>query len=287
MKKNATLPSRSAYIPEHIAIVMDGNGRWGKAHGKDRSFGHRAGLKNLRKILRAAREQGVKAMTLYSFSTENWRRPASEVRFLMGLLAQFIDRDIRELKREQVRVRVIGNRKNLSSQLLQMVEKAEQATKDNDAFHLMVAFNYGGRDEIARAAQRLAKKVEAGELTADQIDETIFARHLDLPDLPPPSLFIRTGGDLRMSNFLLWQLAYAELYFTQTLWPDFSADELRKAIHAFQDRDRRFGALSENESELDGELALSAGDISNEILRRPDGQAECASALLPTKKESA
>jgi undecaprenyl diphosphate synthase len=227
--------------PRHVAIIMDGNGRWASRRGVTRLEGHRAGVEAARRAVRAARDQGVMTMTLYSFSTENWSRPDWEVRHLMGLLRRFFQDDLSELAGEGVRVRIIGDHSSLPRDLYKLVTEAEERTCHNSAFTLQIAFNYGGRDEIVRAARTLARAASDGTATADTIDEAAFSAALDTADVPDPDLLIRTSGEQRISNFLLWQAAYAELVFLDCLWPDFGGEELAEAIALFRSRDRRYG----------------------------------------------
>lgn len=230
----------SGAVPRHIAIIMDGNGRWAKARGRPRAFGHKAGVKAVRRVVKAAGGLGVTHLTLYSFSTENWRRPPDEVEALFELLRGFVEADLERLASEGVRVHVIGRREGLGVDLLQIIEKAERRTVENDRFHLHIAFNYGGRDEIVRAARR-ALEVFASDPGA--LDEAGFARFLDTAGTPDPDLVIRTSGERRISNFLLWQAAYAEFVFVDTHWPDFDRAALESALEAYRARTRRFGGL--------------------------------------------
>ncbi|WP_157019789.1 isoprenyl transferase [Mesorhizobium xinjiangense] len=230
--------------PSHIAIIMDGNGRWAKARGLPRAAGHRAGVEALRRTVRAVGEQGVAWLTCYAFSSENWSRPQSEVSDLLGLLKIFIRRDLAELHQNGVRVRVIGDRKGLKSDIRTLLEEAEALTADNDAMILIIAFNYGSRDEIARAAAKIARMAANQEISASQITPETFAAFLDTAGVPDPDLIIRTGGDQRLSNFLLWQAAYAELVFAPCFWPDFTESDLVAAIEEFGGRDRRFGKVA-------------------------------------------
>ncbi len=227
----------------HAAIIMDGNGRWAAARGLTRTAGHRAGVDAARRAVRAARDLGIGALTLYSFSTENWRRPAAEVRDLMGLLREFIGEDLPELKESGVRVRIIGDRPNLDLDLRALVSRAEKETQGNDRFLLQIAFNYGGRDEILRAAKKLAADAAAGRVDPARVGEAEFAAYLDTGDAPDPDLVIRTSGELRTSNFLVWQAAYAEYVFLDVLWPDFGARDLETALVEFARRDRRYGGV--------------------------------------------
>lgn len=229
--------------PLHVAIIMDGNGRWAAARGLPRAEGHRAGVEAARGAVEAARDLGVGVLTLYSFSTENWRRPAGEIRDLMNLLRQFIFQDLPTLKKEGVRVRVIGDRESLDQELRLLVARAESDTAGNTRFLLQIAFNYGGRDEIARAARAIANEVAARGLSPEEVTETAFAARLDTAGAPDPDLVIRTSGEKRISNFLLWQAAYAEYVFLDVLWPDFDRAHFARAIEEFRKRERRFGGV--------------------------------------------
>ena len=231
-------------VPRHVAIIMDGNGRWAAARGLPRTEGHRRGIEALRRTVRAAGEIGIEILTIFSFSSENWSRPRSEIRDLMGLLRHFIRNDLLELHRNGVLIRVIGGRDDLDPEIRRLLEEAESLTKDNAALTLVVAFNYGGRQEIARAAQRLAGEVAAGRLPASAITAERLAAALDAPDLPDPDLVIRTSGEQRLSNFLLWQAAYSELVFVPIYWPDFDRSALEGAIDEYRRRQRRFGGLA-------------------------------------------
>lgn len=231
-------------IPRHVAIIMDGNGRWAAARGLPRVEGHRRGVEALRRTLRAAGEIGIQFITIFSFSSENWSRPASEIRDLMGLLRRFIRNDLAELHKNGIRIRVIGERDNLDADVRRLLEEAEELTRDNDRLTLVVAFNYGARQEIAGAVRRIAEEVAAGKLDAASIDANTVSRFLDAPDLPDPDLIIRTSGEQRLSNFLLWQAAYSELVFVSTFWPDFDRGTLENAIAEYSKRERRFGGLT-------------------------------------------
>jgi undecaprenyl diphosphate synthase len=229
--------------PRHVAIIMDGNGRWAAARGLPRVEGHRRGVEALRKTVRAASELGISVLTIFSFSSENWSRPQSEIRDLLALLRRFIRNDLAELHKSNVHVRVIGERDDLPTDIRALLEEAEDLTKHNDGLMLVVAFNYGARQEIARAARRLALEVLEGRLSADDITPDLLARHLDQPDLPDPDVIIRTSGEQRLSNFLLWQAAYSELVFVPIYWPDFDRAALEGAITEYRRRERRFGGL--------------------------------------------
>jgi len=226
-------------VPTHVAIIMDGNGRWARARGLPRVAGHRAGAETLRRVLRDVIELGIKVLTVYAFSTENWRRPEREVRALLSLFGRMIDNELDELKRNGVRIRHVGRTERLSPQLVKKIRYAEQVTQENDRLILNVAFNYGGRAELVDAVRRIV----AEGLAPEQIDEQTIAEHLYTAGMPDPDLIIRTGGEMRLSNFLLWQGAYAEFYVTPTFWPDFDREELLKALLDYQNRQRRFGGL--------------------------------------------
>jgi undecaprenyl diphosphate synthase len=226
-------------IPSHIGIIMDGNGRWAQEHGLPRLEGHRAGTDNIRRVLEACGEYGIKIVTIYAFSTENWQRPLDEVRGLMGILERVMEKEVGNLHQEGVRLRHVGELEGLSDKLRRAVLDAIELTKDNEDLTLNVAFNYGGRAEIVRGARRLLEdNVDPGN-----VDEELFGRYLYTAGLPDPDLIIRTGGEMRLSNFLIWQSAYAEYYSTPTYWPDFDKEELTKALQAYAQRDRRFGRL--------------------------------------------
>ena len=229
--------------PRHVAIIMDGNGRWAAARGLPRVEGHRRGVEALRKTVRAASELGISVLTIFSFSSENWSRPQSEIRDLLALLRRFIRNDLADLHKSNVHVRVIGERDDLPTDIRALLEEAEDLTKHNEGLMLVVAFNYGARQEIARAARRLALEVLEGRLSADDITPDLLARHLDQPDLPDPDVIIRTSGEQRLSNFLLWQAAYSELVFVPIYWPDFDRAALEGAIAEYRRRERRFGGL--------------------------------------------
>lgn len=230
--------------PAHVAIIMDGNGRWAKARGLPRLAGHKAGVEALRQAVRAAGEFGVSWLTVYAFSSENWSRPKSEVSDLMGLLKLFIRRDLAELHQNGVRVRIIGERRGLEGDIKVLLEEAEALTAGNDAMNLVIAFNYGGRDEIARAAQKLAADAVSGRIAPGDITADFFAEALDTHGIPDPDLVIRTSGELRLSNFLLWQAAYSEFVFLPCYWPDFTREHLADSLREFAARERRFGGPS-------------------------------------------
>ena len=230
-------------VPRHVAIIMDGNGRWAAARGLPRAEGHRRGVEALRRTIRAAGEIGIKIVTIFSFSAENWSRPASEIGELMGLLRRFVRNDLAELHKSNVRVRIIGERTGLDPDIGRLLTEAEELTNKNDGLTLVVAFNYGARQEIVRAVQRITDEIANGRMTSAGIDMDSITRFLDAPDIPDPDLIIRTSGEQRLSNFLLWQSAYSELVFVPTYWPDFDRATLESAIREYQQRERRFGGL--------------------------------------------
>jgi undecaprenyl diphosphate synthase len=237
------VPLSGFETPRHVAIIMDGNGRWASARGLPRGEGHRRGVEALRKTVRAAGEMGISILTIFSFSAENWTRPVSEIRDLMGLLRRFIRNDLAELHQNGVKVRVIGERGDLDPDIRRLLEEAEELTRNNDHLTLVVAFNYGARQEIARAARRIATRIKTGEIEPGAITAELLGENLDAPDLPDPDLIIRTSGEQRLSNFLLWQAAYSELVFVPTYWPDFDRAALESAIAEYHRRERRFGGL--------------------------------------------
>ena len=229
-------------LPRHIAIIMDGNGRWAQARGLPRIAGHRRGAEAVRRTLAAAAELGIPYLTLFGFSSENWKRPLTEVDDLMGLLRHYLRGEIAELHRNGVRLRVIGERARLAPDIVSLIGNAETLTRDNGGVNLTIALSYGGRAEIIAAMRTIAAKAASGQLRADEIDEAVISRHLFTADIPDPDLLIRTSGEQRISNFLLWQCAYAELVFTKTLWPDFGRADLEQAIADYGGRERRYGA---------------------------------------------
>ena len=233
-----------ARLPQHVAIIMDGNGRWAKGRGLIRTAGHKAGVSALKQVLKVAIDLELPALTVYAFSTENWKRPHAEVDFLMGLFSEFLAKEIDEMDEDNVRLHFIGRIDELSPALCRQAREAEQRTKDNTGVRFNVAMNYGGQDELLRAMQAMAAEAAAGRLAPEAIDEAELERHLDTVGLPPVDLVIRTSGDLRLSNFLLWQAAYAEFWFTETNWPDFTPACFVGALQDFGRRDRRFGGLS-------------------------------------------
>ncbi|WP_280137788.1 isoprenyl transferase [Aureimonas sp. AU12] len=230
--------------PQHVAIIMDGNGRWAKARGLPRTMGHRRGVEAVREAVRTARHLGIRYLTLFAFSSENWRRPADEVGELLRLLKIFIRRDLADLHREGVKVKVIGAREGLPPDIRSLLEEAEQLTRANEQNVLVIAFNYGARDEMARAMRRIAEKLVTGEATIDAVTPEYVDEHLDTAGIPDPDLIIRTSGELRLSNFLLWQAAYSEFAFLPCLWPDFDRKAFEDAVRDYAMRDRRFGGIS-------------------------------------------
>ncbi len=234
----------SAHNPRHVALIMDGNGRWAAGRGLPRSAGHRQGVEALRGAVRAAGEFGIEYLTIYSFSSENWSRPAEEVSFLLDLLRRFIRQDVAELHQAGVKISVIGDREGLEPGIVALLEDAERLTCDNTKLKLIVAFNYGSRQEITRAARAIAEKVRDGRIDPADITAPVLANHLDTAGIPDPDLLIRTGGEQRLSNYLLWQCAYTEFVFVDEHWPDFSAEVFARAIAEYQSRDRRFGGLA-------------------------------------------
>lgn len=230
--------------PSHVAIIMDGNGRWARARGLPRAMGHQRGVDAVRRTVRAAGDMGIGYLTLFGFSSENWHRPATEVGELMGLLRRYLSLEIAELHRQGVRLRIVGDRERLARDIVDLVEHAEALTADNTGLRLTVALSYGGRDEIVVAARRLAERARSGTLDPVDIDEATFESELETGDLPPPDLLIRTSGEKRISNFLLWHCAYSEFVFLDVLWPDFDAEHLELAVREFACRDRRFGKVA-------------------------------------------
>ncbi len=239
----ATAGPETGTVPRHVAIIMDGNGRWAKARGLPRVAGHRAGAEAARRALRAAGEAGVECLTLYAFSSENWRRPKTEIADLTGLLRFYVQRELDSLHREGVRLKVLGDHNAFESDVARMVDNAIARTAGNSRMTLAIALNYGSRNELVGATRRLAEQVAAGELGADEIDEALIDAALDTGGLPPLDLLIRTSGEQRLSNFLLWQAAYAELLFVDTLWPDFDEAQMRAALAEYARRERRYGGL--------------------------------------------
>ncbi|SFH95788.1 polyprenyl diphosphate synthase [Modicisalibacter xianhensis] len=236
---------QSSQVPRHVAIIMDGNNRWARAHGMSGIRGHHAGVESVRAVIRRAVERGVETLTLFAFSSENWKRPAGEVRALMELFLMALKREVRKLHEHDIRLTIVGERDAFSKSIQQHIQRAEALTQDNRGLHLIVAANYGGQWDIAMAARRLAARVESGEMHAADIDEAALDREIITNSAPPVDLCIRTSGEQRISNFLLWQLAYSELFFSPRLWPDFDADAFDEAIDAFAGRQRRFGKTQE------------------------------------------
>lgn len=230
-------------VPEHIAIILDGNGRWAKSKGMPRTYGHTIGAKNVETICRAAHDLGVKYVTMYAFSTENWSRPDDEVSALMKLLGEYIKTCMKTAKKDNLRVRFIGDLTKLNDSLRKAIEELTEYSSKFTGLTLTIAINYGSRDEMTRAIRRISSDVKAGNIDVDDIDEKMFSSYLDTKDIPDPDFMIRTSGEQRLSNYLLWQLAYAEFYFTPVPWPEFTPDELKKAIEEYDRRNRRFGGI--------------------------------------------
>lgn len=233
----------SGPVPNHLAVIMDGNGRWAKMRNLPRIAGHRAGMKTVKEIVKASDEIGVKYLTMYAFSTENCKRPREEVDFLMKLPQEFLSTELEELIERNVQIRMVGSKDELPAHTLKALETAEERTKQNTGLQLIFALNYGGRKEIALAVKDIGTRLQAGEIDLEQLDEEMISRHLYTSDIPDPDLLIRTSGELRLSNFMLWQLAYTELWFTDVLWPDFTREHLYQAIAEYQGRARRYGAV--------------------------------------------
>ncbi len=244
--QNATQPkATSKVIPKHVAIIMDGNGRWAQQRGKNRSAGHKAGVKSVRRITEAALEAGVECVTLFAFSSENWRRPETEVTLLMELFLFVLKREVKKLHKNNIRLQIIGARDKFSEKILNALDAAESLTAANTGLNLFVAADYGGKSDIANAAKQVCNKVLSGDISVDQIDDGLLSEYVSMSGYPAPDLFIRTGGEKRISNFLIWQLAYAELYFTDILWPDFGKEQFSEALNWFETRQRRFGKTGE------------------------------------------
>ncbi len=237
------MEEKNKNVPQHVAIILDGNGRWAKKRGMPRNYGHAQGAKNVEVICRAAWNMGIKYLTVYAFSTENWRRPQDEVDALMKLLNQYMKNCQRTAKKNNMRVRVIGDKSRLSEAIQRDIAQLEEATKTYDGLNFTIALNYGGRDELTRAIKNIARSVKDGEISPEEITEERISAALDTAGLPDPDLMIRTSYELRISNYLLWQLAYSEFYFTEVPWPDFDEEELQKAVEAYRQRDRRFGMV--------------------------------------------
>ncbi len=234
-------------VPQHVAIILDGNGRWAKAKGMPRNYGHAQGSKNVERICEEAWRMGIKYLTVYAFSTENWNRPESEVSALMKLLRNYMKTCLKTAAQNDMKVRVLGDLDALDEDIRSRILELEEATKDNGGLNFQIALNYGSRDEMIRAMRRLAKDCVDGKVTPEKIDEATFESYLDTRGIPDPDLLIRTSGELRLSNYLLWQLAYTEFYFTEIPWPDFTKEELEKAIAQYNKRDRRYGGVKEEE----------------------------------------
>jgi undecaprenyl diphosphate synthase len=232
-------------LPQHIAIIMDGNGRWAQKHTLDRIRGHKKGAQTVRMVVRTCREIGIKYLTLFAFSTENWERPENEVKALMGLLELYLDKELSELKKQGIRLTTIGDTERLNSALKKKLQYAMDTTSVNDQMVLNIALSYGGQDEIVQAVKKIAGDVRRGVIQENEIDKERFSKYLYTAGMPDPDLLIRTSGEYRISNFLLWQMAYTELYFTKVLWPEFTKEDLLKAISSYQKRERRFGLTSE------------------------------------------
>ena len=239
-------------LPRHVAIIMDGNGRWANARLLPRVAGHRAGVEAVRGIVQSCSRKGIEVLTLFAFSSENWRRPREEVSLLMDLLLTALQREVRKLHENEVRLRVIGDHKKFPRKLSNRIQDAEALTRNNRGLTLVIAVNYGGRWDITQAVKKITRKIENGQLQSTEIDEELLCSHLSLADLAEPDLFIRTGGEQRISNFLLWQLAYTELYFTDILWPDFDAAAFDEALNSFAGRQRRFGRTGEQVEQRQG-----------------------------------
>ena len=229
--------------PRHVAIIMDGNGRWASLRGLPRSAGHKAGVDALRRAVKAAADFGIEFLTIYSFSSENWSRPEAEISFLLDLLRRFVRQDVAELHRAGVKIKVIGSRENLEPAMIALLDDAERLTRENSGLNLVVAFNYGSRQEISRAISAIVAKVETGEIVAGEISPDLISQHLDTAGIPDPDLLIRTGAEQRISNFLLWQSAYTEFVFVKEFWPDFTAEIFARALDEYRQRDRRFGGI--------------------------------------------
>ena len=245
MSQPIASPASSPASPRHVAIIMDGNGRWAKARGLPRNLGHRQGVDAVREVVRACGRLNIEYLTLYAFSSENWKRPETEIAGLMDLLRIYIRRELDDLARNGVRVRVIGDRTRLAPDIVELITNAETRTRDNTKLTVVIALSYGGHDEIVTACRRIAAQVAAGQLKAEDINAEMVAGHLQTAGIPDPDLIIRTSGEQRLSNFLLWQSAYSELIFVDKLWPDFAPDDLAAAVEEFQRRDRRYGGSGE------------------------------------------
>ena len=234
-------------VPNHVAIILDGNGRWAKSKGMPRNYGHAQGSKNVEIICEEAYKMGIQYLTVYAFSTENWNRPKEEVDALMKLLRNYMKTCLKTAEKNRMKVRVIGDKTRLDDDIRTRIEELEEASKNNDGLNFQIAINYGSRDEMVRAMRKMMKDCEAGKITSDEVTEEVFESYLDTHGIPDPDLLIRTSGELRLSNYLLWQLAYTEFYFTDVPWPDFTKEELEKAIMQYNNRDRRYGKIKEEE----------------------------------------
>lgn len=243
VKSVKKMEEKNRNVPRHVAIILDGNGRWAKKRGMPRNYGHAQGAKNVEVICRAAYNMGIKYLTVYAFSTENWNRPKDEVDALMKLLNQYMKNCQKTAKKNNMRVRVIGDKSGLDEAIQRDIGKLEEATKDYDGLNFTIALNYGGRDELTRAVRKIARSVKDGGMEPEEITEDVITASLDTAQLPDPDLMIRTSHELRISNYLLWQLAYSEFYFTEVPWPDFDEKQLQKAVEAYGQRDRRFGKV--------------------------------------------
>ncbi|MEE1250393.1 MAG: isoprenyl transferase [Lachnospiraceae bacterium] len=232
-------------IPQHVAIILDGNGRWAKSKGMPRTYGHTMGAKNVEVICKAAHDLGISYLTMYAFSTENWNRPKEEVNALMKLLNSYLKNCIKTADKNHMRVRVLGDISRLDDAMQKQIRDLEEASKNNDGLNFQIALNYGSRDEMIRAMRKMVSDYDAGKIESSDISEKTFEHYLDTKDIPDPDLLIRTSGEQRLSNFLLWQLAYSEFYFTDVPWPDFSPEELKKAVESYGNRERRYGGLKE------------------------------------------
>ena len=237
-------------VPQHIAIILDGNGRWAKKKGMPRNYGHVEGSKNVERICEEAYKMGVKYLTVYAFSTENWKRPKDEVDALMGLLRNYMKTCLKTAAKNRMRVRVLGDKTALDDDIRKRIAELEEATKNNDGLCFQIALNYGSRDEMVRAMKKLCGDCADGSISVEDINEKVFEKYLDTAGIPDPDLMIRTSGEQRLSNYLLWQLAYSEFYFTDVLWPDFTKEELSKAIEYYNSRDRRFGGVKEENTNV-------------------------------------
>lgn len=237
-------------IPQHVAIILDGNGRWAKGKGMPRNYGHAQGSKNVERICEESWRMGIKYLTVYAFSTENWNRPKDEVDALMKLLRNYMKTCLKTAEKNRMRVRVIGDKSGLDDDIRNRIEELEKASDKNDGLNFQIAINYGSRDEMLRAMRKMAEDVKEGKVLPEQIDGPLFESYLDTYGIPDPDLLIRTSGELRLSNYLLWQMAYTEFYFTDVLWPDFTKEELEKAILQYNNRDRRYGKVKEEEADV-------------------------------------